>query len=84
MKPGIVVGETRRIGAPRDWDPSKAECGALSVVDMKDDATGHNMMISAWSLEPGDLEKLARGAPIHLAVFGTVHPVVSVYVGNVE
>lgn len=85
MKPCKVANETLVIGKPKNWDDATmGECGGLSVHVHEDKERGATMMISAWELEPGDLEKLARGAPLHLAVYGTAHPVVSLYVGEIS
>jgi hypothetical protein len=85
MKP-VSLGdhETRSIGAPAGWNPERdGECAALSVHDYVDER-GHAGMISRWELEPGDLERLRQGAPVHLSVLGKVHPVVSIYLGEAE
>jgi hypothetical protein len=46
------------------------------------DGHGHNLMVSRWELEPGDLDALKSGAPVFLSIMGIVHPVVCVYVGG--
>jgi hypothetical protein len=75
--------ETRLIGAPADWDQvTDGPCQALSVFDWRDPDTGHNHMISKWELDPEDLEKVTKGAPLFLSIVGQVHPVVCVYVGE--
>ena len=81
MKASTIENETRAIGKPVNWDDAtQGKCGVLSVHDTE--SNGLPIMLSCWELEPGDLEKLAAGAPIYLGVYGRTHPVVTVYVGD--
>lgn len=74
-----IEGQTRLIGAPRDWDQElDGPCGALSVRDEVDTQSGVNFMHSEWELEPGELARLRAGAKVLLRISGFTHPVVSV------
>lgn len=82
MKNIKTPGETRDIGRPANWNETDlGRCGSLSVCDMKSH-NGLNMMVSTWVIEEPDAALIAKGAPIHLAVYGHVHPVISMYVGD--
>jgi hypothetical protein len=62
--------ETRRIGAPLDWDPAKhGPCGALSVSDITTDA-GLRLMESLWRPDSADLAAVAAGGAFVLGVAG--------------
>jgi hypothetical protein len=76
-----LTDATRSMGKPADWDDSVGECQSLDIHDA-DDGNGNPVMISAWQLEEGELEKLAAGAPLYLRVYGTAHPVVALYPGE--
>lgn len=41
-------------------------------------------MVTAWEPTPDELERLNKGACVHLVVLGTVHPPVLVEVGAVH
>jgi hypothetical protein len=53
----------------------------LDVHDTTDDP-GNPVMITAWTFEAGELERLAAGAPLYLKIYGTAHPVVSLFAGE--
>jgi hypothetical protein len=69
--------------APEDWDPARGECLTLDIHDGKDEL-GNPVMVSAWQFQPGELERLAKGAPLFLRICGTSHPVVALFAGEVE
>lgn len=70
---------TRNLGAPIGWDHSKIHCGSLSIQDRVQ--SGQPLMESAWSFEGRESLLLALGlAQVRLAVFGTMHPPVSMQV----
>jgi hypothetical protein len=81
MIPVPLTDKTRSMTAPADWDESRGKCLTLDIHDGKDD-TGAAVMVSAWTFEPGELEKLAAGAPLYLRIYGTNHPVVSLHAGD--
>lgn len=70
---------TRSLGAPPGWDHSKVHCGSLSIKDTN--VAGCATMESCWTPEGAEAMTLALGlADIRLAVFGRVHPPVSLIV----
>ena len=80
MKINTINGHTRILGAPADWDQSKGECVGLPIIDTP---TEHGpCMISEWQPEQDDLKLLNMGMPLHLWIYGTSHPVVSISVGQ--
>lgn len=79
MLPVPLSDKTRTLGAPSNWDADNSgECLALDIADREHDGT--MWMYSAWSLQPGEMERLAAGAPLFLRISGTTHPVVSLFV----
>lgn len=81
MEIGRILGATRNLGAPVDWDKDKnGPCVGLPIRDEPRTA-GSNVMISAWHPTPEELRLIAAGAPIYLYVYGTEHPPVWVGVG---
>ena len=81
MHTGHIVGATRVLGAPIDWDKgAQGGCGGLPVRD--DATTAGPGMTSAWFPTMEEIERIKAGAPIHLTVLGTVHPAVSMSVGR--
>lgn len=81
MLPMALTDKTRSMKAPEDWDPARGECLTLDIHDAKDEL-GNPVMVSAWQFEPGELEKLAKGAPLFLRICGNVHPVVAIFAGE--
>jgi hypothetical protein len=78
-----ILGATRELGKPVDWDDEKnGSCGSLPIRD--EQVRGANVMVSAWTPTPGELARLNAGAPIYLYVWGTSHPPVAVEVSNIE
>jgi len=80
MEINKINGHTRILGAPSNWDQSKEECVGLPVIDSASE--NGPVMISEWQPESEDLKLLNIGMPLHLWVFGDVHPVVSISVGQ--
>lgn len=81
MTPIDLAGRTRAIGAPRDWSPTAdGECGVLPVRDGREGR--YLTMTSAWQPSPDDLRCLNLGLPIMLTVYGSIHPVVAIAVGQ--
>lgn len=81
MIPGRIPNATRALGAPVNWDEaSDGLCGTLPIRDEL--VEGNRTMLSAWTLLPGQLERLQAGAPVLLRIYGVSHPVVSVDVGE--
>lgn len=80
MEINNINGHTRILGAPSNWDQSKGECVGLPIMDQ--DTENGSCMISEWQPEAADLKLLNMGMPIHLWVYGTTHPVVSISVGQ--
>lgn len=81
MLPVPLSDKTRTLGAPSNWDAdTSGECMALDIADREHD--GSMWMYSAWSLQPGELQALADGAPLFLRIAGSNHPVVSLFVND--
>ncbi|MDP3853650.1 hypothetical protein [Phenylobacterium sp.] len=81
MIPGRVAHFTRDLGKPADWDEARdGHCSSLPIRD--EPIEGYPTMLSAWTLLPGQLERLQAGAPVMLRIFGVSHPVVSLDVGE--
>lgn len=75
-----IEGATRGLGRPADWDSERSLCADLPIRDV---VTEHGpFMVSAWELTPAELTAVAQGATIKLWIRGTVHPVVSITVGD--
>lgn len=82
MEIGRITGATRNLGAPPDWQPDRdGHCGHLPIRD-EPHSPGVNQMTSAWLPTPGELARLAAGAPIYLIVLGVSHPPVALVVGD--
>ncbi len=68
MEIGRILGATRNLGAPPDWDKDKAgPCVGLPIRD-EPYAPGANRMVSAWFPSEDELKLIAAGAPIYLYV----------------
>lgn len=78
MRPGIIPGYTRVLGAPPDWDQSKAECLGLPIRESEQD--GIPLMESLWKPTLRELDDMANGAALILTVAGKGHPAVSIHV----
>jgi hypothetical protein len=80
MHVGRIVGATRNLGAPMDWDrDARGPCCGLPVRD--DDTTAGPGMTSAWFPTSEEIERINLGAPVHLTVLGRTHPPVAMSVG---
>lgn len=79
MKIGLINGATRHLGADQGYL-------GLPIRDavIHDSVNGPETpcMVSAWYPSPEQLVSLIKGSPILLTVLGTVHPPVSVDVGE--
>lgn len=79
-----VEGATRVLGKPLDWDESKnGRCGALPICDIMT-PDGLPVMVSAWTPTPDELDRLNRGEPVYLWVYGHMHPPVALTVRESE
>lgn len=78
MKSLKVVGFTRDLGKPLDWDDSKVSCGSLPITDGT--VGGYPAMTSVWKPSEEERDLLAAGFQIHLTIIGQVHPPVMVQV----
>lgn len=80
MHVGRILGATRNLGAPADWDRSKhGICGGLPIRD--ESTTAGKAMTSAWLPTPEEIERIGAGAPVYLTVIGQIHPPISMAVG---
>ena len=83
MHPGRILGATRSLGAPNDWDKkTNGPCAGLVIRDVTLPKSGLNAMGSVWFPTPEEIAWIAAGAPIELWVLGDVHPPVIVQVGT--
>jgi hypothetical protein len=76
MEPLPHPRRTRRFGSPIDWSELReGECGTLEIADVEQ--SGRPFMESLWRPGPAELELLASGGALVLAISGRTHPVVS-------
>lgn len=72
-------------GATRVLGKSQGYLG-LPVLDQEihDNASGHtvNTMTTAWEPDPRELDRLKRGANVHVRIFGVSHPPIILEVGD--
>ncbi len=81
MNPVDLTGRTRAIGAPRTWDPAvDGECSVLPVRDGVEGA--FSTMTSAWLSSDEDRRLIDLGLPLLLTIYGNVHPVVALGMGQ--
>lgn len=73
-----IEGATRSLGAPADWDQTKGKCDVLPIADVMTESGP--FMVSAWTPTAEELIALNAGAPVHLWIQGTNHPVVALSV----
>lgn len=78
MKINAIDGYTRVLGAPVDWDHTKAECVGLPIRDTQVD--GIPCMASSWQPTLEEIGRIMAGAAVELWVCGTRHPPVSIQV----
>lgn len=75
-----IIGHTRIIGKPVDWDEATmGPCVGLPVRD--ETMNGTNVMISAHKPDAAELARLAAGEPLLLGIYGRLHPVIFMAVG---
>lgn len=74
-----IEGYTRKMTPPPGV--SDEDCGTLAIRDIPDPVFG-NFMWSKWQPSLEEITALMAGAPIYLLIGGTVHPVVSLAVGE--
>lgn len=83
MIPQKIVGYTRTLGAPRNWDErSQGHCGELPILDTVHEESRMQVMMSEWKPTPQELRKLVAGGSLFLTISGTQHPVVGMSVGD--
>lgn len=76
-----IQGATRVLGAPADWDETKAGvCGGLPVLDLPGEGGGPHRMVSAWEPLPEEIDAIKAGGPVLLFITGAAHPVVALAV----
>jgi hypothetical protein len=80
MEIGIIDGCTRRMGKPDDGPWTDETCDVLAIKDME--TPMGNVMVSEWVPSQEERDRIAAGMPIHLWVYGTGHPPVSITVGE--
>ena len=68
------------LGAPKDWDQSAVECGALPVTVAEHH--GQPVIMSFWTPDVAELAAIAAGHPIVLIVYGNSMPPVSIDVAR--
>lgn len=78
MKAVEHITNNRIIGAPVDWDHSRAACPGLPVTDRE--MFGLPVMVSFWKPTEEEIEALKAGAMIALTVVGAVHPPVGMHI----
>lgn len=75
----MLIGRTRNANFCYTAPPNVPGCQDLWVRrDVHSDGTQINT--SAWYPTPEELKLLNTGQPIYLSIFGSGHPVVSLYV----
>lgn len=76
-----IEGMTRDLGKPRNWDEAtQGTCGSLPIRDERQQSG--NVMVSEWKPTAEELRALIAGASVFLEICGTVHPPLSLYVGE--
>lgn len=82
MKPSDIEGETRRLGAPKDWQEEKdGSCGGLPIRDAVM-PSGRPVMFSMWTTSSEERLLILAGHPVMFCIHGVSHPVVSIGVGE--
>lgn len=81
MRPVRISGaDPKPLGAPNDWNEERhGHCAALFI--RREMIDGVPYMRSAWEGELPEALSLLAGAPVHLGVQGTDHPVVQLGLG---
>lgn len=73
---GIIRGANFVYKAPADMQ----DCQDLHVQVYEDADNSIRIMSSAWMPTPDELKLLNAGQPIHLHIYGSAHPIVSMTV----
>jgi hypothetical protein len=80
MQAGHINNATRNLEEPKGWDTkARGRCRTLVVRDEL--TTAGIAMTSAWFPAIEEMERIVRGAPIYLTVFGNLHPPVCMSIG---
>jgi hypothetical protein len=81
-----IHGFTRMIGEEQGYRglPIRDEIREMKMHDKDRSIIRIPAMVSAWEPTPDELERLNKGAKIHLILCGGVHPPVLLEVGNVH
>lgn len=76
----MIKGVTRVIGKSQGYLglPLRDE-----PIDCPVNGPGTPSMVTAWEPTPDELERLNKGAPVHLRILGSQHPPVMLTVGEV-
>lgn len=77
---GRIPGATRVLGKSQGYLglPIRDE-----IIDEGVNGPGTPAMVTAWEPTPDELDRLAKGAPVHVRILGHVHPPIMVDVGEV-
>jgi len=81
----MIKNANRFLNEPPNWDGEMN--GICSVLPIRDAVTedGLPWMISAWELDPKEIQKLREGETLKLWIQGNQnHPVVAITVGEIE
>lgn len=80
MNIGHITGATHTLGKPAEM--TDEQCAPLPVrVDIYADGLSTMVvMSSAWLPTAEELARLNAGAPVHVAIYGAVHPPINVTV----
>ncbi len=78
-----IALETRKIGAPQNWDvETMGECVTISVRD--EPTSNGNVMTTAWRLTDDEIRALRQGGHLIIGVYGVNHPVLSLGIADKE
>lgn len=79
MQIGRIPGATRVLGKSQGYFglPVRDE-----LIDEAVNGAGTPCMTTAWLPDPAELERIARGAAVHVRILGQVHPPIIVEVGE--
>ncbi len=76
---GRIPGATRVLGKSQGYLglPIRDE-----VINEGVNGPGTPAMVTAWEPTPDELDRLAKGAAVHVRILGTAHPPIMVEVGE--
>lgn len=76
---GRIPGATRVLGKSQGYLglPIRDE-----LIEEGVNGAGTPCMVTAWEPTPEELERLARGAAVHVRILGSAHPPIMVDVGD--